>query len=94
MFLPTTAYEQRIKTQKLRREMAEAKRDVAEYMEKVEKAKQITKMEDRKRAAGKGDAVDREHKRSRRRFHQKAALPDSGDRAALSAKLLKKVLSK
>ena len=51
------AYEKRIKTQKLKMEMTQAKKDVEFYMAKVEQADQLAKMESRKLDAGGAGAV-------------------------------------
>jgi len=67
------AYEKRVREQKLRMEMMQAKKDNAQYMELVEKGKQFKKMDEkkRKRSSDKNSADDNlQHPNIRRRFKQ------------------------
>ncbi|GLE02311.1 hypothetical protein PINS_up011149 [Pythium insidiosum] len=62
------AYENRIREQKLRMEIAQAKKENDAYLERVEQSKQFQKMEERKSATSKGA----EESSVRRTFMQKA----------------------
>ncbi len=52
MPLCAAAYEKRVKTQRLKVEMTQAKKDVEFYMSKVDQAEQTAKMVARKAASG------------------------------------------
>jgi ESF2/ABP1 family protein len=64
------AYENRIRDQKLRLEIAQAARENAAFLERVEQSKQIEKMEERKKELPSSTNADRE--KVRRTFRQHA----------------------
>ncbi|ETK93746.1 hypothetical protein F441_03226 [Phytophthora nicotianae CJ01A1] len=67
------AYENRIRDQKLRMEIAQAKKENEAYLERVEQSKQFEKMEARKADKKQGgDAAQDAMQNVRRTFHQKA----------------------
>ncbi|KAF1325491.1 Pre-rrna-processing protein esf2, partial [Globisporangium splendens] len=69
------AYENRIRDQKLRMEIAQAKKENEAYLEKVEQSKKFEKMEERKSGAGANGGTndrDAQHQQIRRTFQQKA----------------------
>ncbi|KAK1928824.1 Pre-rRNA-processing protein esf2 [Phytophthora citrophthora] len=67
------AYENRIRDQKLRMEIAQAKKENEAYLERVDQSKQFEKMEARKADKKQsGDAAHDAMQQVRRTFHQKA----------------------
>ncbi|TYZ64373.1 hypothetical protein PybrP1_009053 [[Pythium] brassicae (nom. inval.)] len=87
------AYENRIRDQKLRLEIAQAKKENEAYLDKVEQSKQFEKMEERKHGSG---ARDEQHQQIRRSFTQKAPT-SSKQQSSLGAngdQLLAKVFKK
>lgn len=76
MCLLSAAYENRIRDQKLRMEIAQAKKENEAYLEKVEQSKKFEKMEERKHGNdGKrngSSSRDEQHQQIRRSFVQKA----------------------
>ncbi|TMW61065.1 hypothetical protein Poli38472_014526 [Pythium oligandrum] len=84
------AYENRIRDQKLRMEIAQAKKENDAYLERVEQSKQFTKMEERK--GGKQASADAQQ--IRRTFVQKAPA-SAKDEQSLggNAELLNKVFA-
>ncbi len=61
------AYENLVKTQRLRQEMAQAKKDVEQYLGKVEEAQELKKMEGRKGLKGAAKEVAAEQAKVRER---------------------------
>jgi hypothetical protein len=59
------AHEKRMKEQRLRLEMQQAKKDVEAYMSRVDEAKDIAQMEERKLQHGAQAAVDSERQKVR-----------------------------
>lgn len=57
---PCAAYEKRVKTQRLKLEMSQARKDVEFFMSKVDAAESISKMEARKSSSGKAEAAEAE----------------------------------
>lgn len=82
---PHTAYERRVREQKLRVEMMQAKKENALFAQLVEKKKELEGMEARKREKrqrdGKGGAEGEEERRVVRRFRQHAPLAGEGSGA-------------
>ncbi|CEG49040.1 pre-rrna-processing protein esf2 [Plasmopara halstedii] len=67
------AYENRIRDQKLRMEIAQAKKENEVYLERVEQSKQLEKMEERKSEKNRDqNATNDAMQQVRRTFHQKA----------------------
>ena len=102
-----SAYERRIQAQRLKAELAQAKREAAFYVSRAEAAKSIAAQERRKLAvaaesrsgggAGASAAqdmvakVEAERRKVRRRFHQVAPVADSASKV-LSSPLLQKMM--
>lgn len=90
MIIPSlpAAYEQRIRAQKLRAQLSQAKKEAEVYVERAEQAKTLRQIDARKAAGGgkagasggKGKSAGLEGddalKNVRRRFKQRAPLPD------------------
>lgn len=67
------AYENRIRDQKLRMEIAQGKKENEAYLEKVEQSKKFEKMEERKHGTNAAsEDRDAQHQQIRRSFVQKA----------------------
>jgi ESF2/ABP1 family protein len=84
------AYERRVREQKLRVEMMQARRQNAAYVQMVETGQKLDKIEDRKRKRGEaGDvAVGSKDKTQRRhKHHQMKPLRDGADKATKRALL-------
>jgi ESF2/ABP1 family protein len=85
------AYERRVREQKLRVEMMQARRENASYVQMVETGKKLDKIEERKRKRGKeGEVVagkkgDKKEKRQKHR--QTKPVTEGADRAAKKALL-------
>merc|ERR1712196_390257 len=71
------AYQNRVAEEKMRNEIAQAKRENAEYLDNVDKAARMDKMRERKTAEGKALSPEEEAKLAKetmeRRFKQKRA---------------------
>lgn len=97
----TTAYENRVREQKVRLEIAQAKKENEAYLDKVEQSKQLEKMEERKKSSAASasatlSARDEQHQQLRRSFVQKAPT-SSKQQSSLGAagdQLLAKVFKK
>lgn len=86
------SYEKRVRAQRLRAQLASAKKEAEQFVERSQQARTLSAMEARKdreaaaerrgeggggaAAASEGIAEDEERKRIRRRFKQRASLPD------------------
>lgn len=89
------AYENRIRDQKLRLEIAQAKKENEAYLDKVEQSKKLDKMEERKYGSANAASRDEQHQQIRRSFVQKAPT-SSKQQSSLGAagdQLLKKVFA-
>lgn len=90
------AYEQRIRAQKLRMEIAQGKKENDAYLERVEQSKQFEQMEKRKQGTDKEvPSGSSGMQQIRRSFHQKAPA-NSKDTRSLGedSQLLEKVFKK
>eukprot|EP00744_Colponema_vietnamica_P023998 GILI01034888.1.p1 GENE.GILI01034888.1~~GILI01034888.1.p1 ORF type:complete len:343 (+),score=110.19 GILI01034888.1:86-1114(+) len=91
------AYENRVREQKLRTEVTRAKKENQFYLSKVEQAKQLEKMMERKKkrklAQDSQEAADEVGPRVKRVFSQRAAIPDGTEQEAMSAPVLAKVFA-
>lgn len=82
------AYERRVREQKLRVEMMQARRENAAYVQMVETGKKLDKIEERKRKRGEdGPVVAGGEKKIRHKHKQKAPLHDGSDKSAKRALL-------
>jgi hypothetical protein len=86
------AYEQSVRSQKIRLEMGQAKREVATYMARVEQAKAIDAMEERRQSKRKANGKEDQQPdvatyRKRRRFHQRDVVASSSGSAAAGSML-------
>lgn len=83
------AYERRVREQKLRVEMMQARRENAAYVQMVETGNKLDKIEERKRRRGEHEAVvaggGKEKKRHKHK--QKKLLQDGSDKSAKKALL-------
>ena len=87
-----TAYERRVREQKLRVEMMQARRENAAYVQMVETGKKLDKIEERKRKRGEsGDIITPRDKsgdkKKRHKHRQTRPLQDGSDKAAKRALL-------
>lgn len=82
------AYERRVREQKLRVEMMQARRENAAYVQMVETGKKLDKIEERKRKRGEtgdvlpGDGKSGDKKKHRHKHRQMKPLKDGSDKAA------------
>ena len=83
------AYERRVREQRLRVEMMQARRENAAYVQMVETGKKLDKIEERKRKRGDDEPVvaGDEMNKKRHKHKQKAPLQDGSDKAAKRALL-------
>eukprot|EP00949_MAST-11_sp_MAST-11-sp1_P005459 g5459.t1 len=95
------AYENRIRDQKLRRELEQARRENNEFVASVEKAKEISKVEQKRlaKAMAKGDvqgiaAIENQRKKAKRQHKQVRPVVSSRKKPKLKSDILGKVFSK
>jgi ESF2/ABP1 family protein len=87
------AYERRVREQKLRVEMTQARRENAAYVQMVETGKKLDKIEERKRKRGEhgdvlpNDGSKNDMKERRIKHRQTKPLKDGSDKAAKRALL-------
>ena len=86
------AYERRVREQKLRVEMMQARRENAACVQMVETGKKLDKIEERKRRRGESDPVvvagsNEKSIKKRHKHKQKAPLQEGADRSAKRALL-------
>ena len=70
-----SAYERRVREQKLRVEMMQARRENASYVQMVETGKKLDKIEERKRKRGEKDHVVAGDKRKKKLHKHKQSRP-------------------
>ena len=91
------AYQNRVADEKMRNEIAQAKRENSEYLDNVDKAARLEKMRERKRADGtalsQADQDKQASEAMERRFKQKKSkiLPKNAQKAADKSELLSQV---
>jgi ESF2/ABP1 family protein len=87
------AYEIKVREQKLRTEMAQAKRENNMFVKHVQQAKMISAMEEKKKKRGVEETEEAEDKKLKRRFKQrKPALDqDNGPASTSKSNLLSKI---
>lgn len=78
------AYERRVREQKLRVEMMQARRENAAFVQMVETGKKLDKIEERKRKRGENEPVvlGDETKKKLHKHKQKKVLHEGSDKAA------------
>lgn len=82
------AYERRVREQKLRVEMMQARRENAAYIQMVETGKKLDKIEERKRKRGESEPVVAGNDKMKRHKHkQTKVLQEGSDKAAKRALL-------
>ena len=85
MLTEKVAYERRVREQRLRVEMVNAKREIREFKEKVEEGGKFEMMVQKKKKKGGGKKGKMEgggemvEKKGKRKFRQIKALPDDGE---------------
>eukprot|EP00934_Nitzschia_sp_Nitz4_P007766 Nitzschia sp. Nitz4//scaffold41_size133979//38717//39589//NITZ4_003336-RA/size133979-snap-gene-0.99-mRNA-1//1//CDS//3329551437//7756//frame0 len=81
------AYERRVREQKLRVEMMQARRETAAYVEMVETGKKLDMIEDRKRKRGEKEPVVAGKAGTKKRHKQLKPMKEGADRSAKRALL-------